>query len=259
MTSSAEGPCIVLHRAIKNAGDFLIRDRSLRLLAAHRPDLTVLPGQGWKPAPRPVRRRDARLREGDRDQRRPGLPAQHVSRRVPARSARGDPSARVPDGARQLWLPRDAGRVGVRAGVRALPALGRRARRPPRRPRRHERTPRRGPRADGDDDRRPGLVRPGLAGPRGLLPGRRPGRVHAAGQPAVPRPGPPAAPGAGPRLRSRAGRRRVPSRRAGQLRPGGARRWASRPRTSPTGRRGSRRSTTSASTWATGCTPTCTA
>jgi polysaccharide pyruvyl transferase WcaK-like protein len=49
MTSGSGGACIVLHRAITNAGDFLIRDRSLRLLARHRPDLDICSVEGWRP------------------------------------------------------------------------------------------------------------------------------------------------------------------------------------------------------------------
>jgi hypothetical protein len=46
-TSSA--PCVVLHRALVNAGDFLIRDRTLQLLQAHRPDLQITLGKAWLP------------------------------------------------------------------------------------------------------------------------------------------------------------------------------------------------------------------
>ena len=39
----------MLHRALVNAGDFLIRDRTLRMLERHRPDLTIALGKAWVP------------------------------------------------------------------------------------------------------------------------------------------------------------------------------------------------------------------
>jgi hypothetical protein len=48
----ARGLCITLHRAVANAGDFLIRDRMIRLLAEHRPDLQLKQGRAWLPLAR---------------------------------------------------------------------------------------------------------------------------------------------------------------------------------------------------------------
>jgi hypothetical protein len=49
MTKRPTGSCIVLHRAIANAGDFLIQERTLRLLEAVRPDLEIRAGRAWLP------------------------------------------------------------------------------------------------------------------------------------------------------------------------------------------------------------------
>lgn len=39
---------LLLHRAIKNAGDFLIHERAVRLLQAFRPDMTLVSAPGWR-------------------------------------------------------------------------------------------------------------------------------------------------------------------------------------------------------------------
>jgi hypothetical protein len=40
---------IILHRAIRNAGDFLIRERTLRLLRWARPSISIVEGVAWRP------------------------------------------------------------------------------------------------------------------------------------------------------------------------------------------------------------------
>jgi hypothetical protein len=47
--SDRRGQVLVLHRAIINAGDFLIRDRTLALIARFRPDLPITVGRAWEP------------------------------------------------------------------------------------------------------------------------------------------------------------------------------------------------------------------
>lgn len=40
---------LLLHRAIKNAGDFLIHERAVRLIESFRPDVTLYSAPGWRP------------------------------------------------------------------------------------------------------------------------------------------------------------------------------------------------------------------
>lgn len=52
MHSQGAGPCLLLHRAIVNSGDFLIRERTEALLSRHRPDLSIRLGNGSLPIAR---------------------------------------------------------------------------------------------------------------------------------------------------------------------------------------------------------------
>ena len=92
----------MLHRALVNAGDFLIRDRTLRMLERHRPDLTIALGKAWVPLASQFDTTVLVGRESRCRMRRPGLSARDVSGPLPFGTIGRARSAGLPDCPREL-------------------------------------------------------------------------------------------------------------------------------------------------------------
>jgi len=103
--SAAARPLVLLHRAISNAGDFLIRDRMLRLLTRHRPEVPLALGRACaRSGANSAGASRRRPRRGHL--RRARVPARDVPAGLPPRRPRSPRRPGLPDGAGQLRLRR---------------------------------------------------------------------------------------------------------------------------------------------------------